>query len=256
MRASKKIKAAQIANDEDLRRTEMTAILSLEESKIENDAHLTKLRTAEFKTKATEEAARAQVILAAEDVQAKKDLAITRREHETEQARLKKELELSTLQAKSDAETLATRTMAEVQAKQKLAEAELAKAQAEAKARSAMITAENSMDPALIAMRLEERRLDRLPDIMTQMMKPVEKIDSIKINHIGGLGNNATPNNEGGADSAFGSAMDQVLGMAVRLPAMKQMGEEIGLDFDPNLAGRTADYANRLRAKDPKDSKK
>ena len=43
--------------------------------------------------------------------------------------------------------------------------------------------------------------------------------------------------------------MDQILGMAVRLPAMKQMGEEIGLDFDANLAGRTADYANRIKGK-------
>jgi flotillin len=46
--------------------------------------------------------------------------------------------------------------------------------------------------------------------------------------------------------------MDQILAMAVRLPAMKQMGEEIGLDFDPNIAGRTADYANRIKAKDTK----
>ena len=44
--------------------------------------------------------------------------------------------------------------------------------------------------------------------------------------------------------------MEQILGMAVRLPAMKQMGAEIGLDFDPNLAGRTADYANRIKSKD------
>jgi flotillin len=50
--------------------------------------------------------------------------------------------------------------------------------------------------------------------------------------------------------------MDQILGMAVRLPAMKQMGEEIGLDFDVPTAGRTADYANRIKGKDdpkPKD---
>ena len=53
-------------------------------------------------------------------------------------------------------------------------------------------------------------------------------------------------------DGAFGAAMDQILGMAVRLPAMKQMGEEIGLDFDPNIAGRTADYANRIKPKDTK----
>jgi len=252
-----KIKATQVANDEELRRSEMTAILGLEEAKIENEAHLTKLRTAEFKTKAAEETARVQVVLASEEVQAKKDLAVAKREHETAQARLQKELQLSDLQVKSDAETLATRTKAEAEAKEKLAKAELAKAEAEAKARTAMIAAENSMDPALINMRLEERKLDRMPEIMTQMMKPVEKIDSIKINQIGGMGPVGTETGGAGVDGAFGSAMDQILSMAVRLPAMKQMGDEIGLDFDANLAGRTADYANRLKAKDPsKDQKK
>lgn len=43
--------------------------------------------------------------------------------------------------------------------------------------------------------------------------------------------------------------MDQILGMAVRLPAMKQMGQEIGLDFDAGGAGRVADYANRIKDK-------
>jgi flotillin len=55
---------------------------------------------------------------------------------------------------------------------------------------------------------------------------------------------------DSGGEGAFGSAMEQILGMAVRLPAMKQMGEEIGLDFDTNLAGRTADYANRIKKKE------
>lgn len=125
------------------------------------------------------------------------------------------------------------------------------KAAMEAAGRAAMNTAENTLSAEVIRMRLEERKLDRMPEIMTQMMKPVEKIDSIRINQITGLGGSGNP--EGGADSAFGSAMDQIPGMAVRLPAMKQMGEEIGLDFDANLAGRSADYANRIKGKDKKD---
>jgi flotillin len=121
--------------------------------------------------------------------------------------------------------------------------------EAEAVGRTALISAENTLSDAVIRMKLEEKKLDRMPEIMTQMMKPVEKIDSIKINQISGLGGDKSGDG-GGADSAFGAAMDQILGMAVRLPAMKQMGEEIGLDFDANLAGRTADYANRTKAKE------
>ena len=82
----------------------------------------------------------------------------------------------------------------------------------------------------------------------------MEKIDSIRINQIGGPGGGVSSGGEG-VDSAFGAAMDQILGMAVRLPAMKQMGEDIGLDFDAQTAGRTADYANRIKAKDDPKSK-
>ncbi len=248
---AQKIKAAQVATDQELRHSEMTAIRNLEEAKIENETHLTKLRTEEFKTKAAEETARIQIVLATENVQAKKELAVAQRERDTAQARLMKELELCNLQTKSDAETLATKTRAEAEAKENRAKAELIMAEAQAKARAAMIAAENTMEPAIIAMRLEERRLDRMPEIMTQMMKPVEKIDSIKINQIGGLAAGDPGSRDTGVNGAFGSAMDQILSMAVRLPAMKQMGEEIGLDFDANLAGRTADYANRLKAKQP-----
>jgi uncharacterized membrane protein YqiK len=251
--SSKQIEAAKVANDEALRRSEMAAILALEETKIENETRLSELRTAEFKTQAAEETARVAVLLAAEDVQAQKEKAVVRREHETAEMRLTKDIELSSAQAKSDAETLAVRTKAEADAATTLATAELAKSQAVAKGNSSLIEAENTMSDALVAMRLEEKRLDRLPEIMAQMMKPVEKIDSIRINHIGGMAGMAGGSGgsgDGGADSAFGSAMDQILGMAVRLPAMKQMGEEIGMDFDPNIAGRTADYANRVKAKD------
>ena len=125
--------------------------------------------------------------------------------------------------------------------------------EAEAAGRVALYSAENSLSEAVIRMRLEERKLDRMPDIMTQMMKPIEKIDSIRINQIGGLGTEAADGGAAGSGNAFGAAMDQILGMAVRLPAMKQLGEEIGLDFDAQLAGRTADYANRIKSK--KDDK-
>src|SRR5690606_16829729 len=84
-------------------------------------------------------------------------------------------------------------------------------------------------------------KIDKLPEIATQMMKPVEKIESIRINHIGGMGGG----NGGGDGSHFGQALDSILGMSVQLPFMKKIGDEIGLDFDSALAGRTADAAAR-----------
>lgn len=247
-------KQAQVANDEELRKAEMKAVLSLEEAKIANDIQLARMRAEEAGEKAKEEEARAQVILAAEKVQAQKERAVAEREREIANLKQKKDIELENARVKSDVDTLIAKSKAKASAANAEATAERDRMEAEAAGRSALYSAENSMSEAVIRMRLEERKLDRMPEIMTQMMKPVEKIDSIKINQIGGVGGNSgIEGSAGGADSAFGAAMDQILGMAVRLPAMKQMGEEIGLDFDAQTAGRTADYANRIKAK--KDDK-
>lgn len=251
--SEKRLKVRQVESDETLRKAEMAAIRTLEEEKIENGILIARKRASEAEALAEEEKARAQVILASENVQAQKERAIAEREREIAGLKQQKELELESARVKRDVETLLEKAKADATAKTKASEAERASMEAEAAGRVALNQAENTLGDAVIRMRLEERKLDRLPEIMTQMMKPVEKIDSIKINQISGAGGVGGSGANDGVDGAFGAAMDQILGMAVRLPAMKQMGEEIGLDFDSNLAGRTADYANRIKDKSKTD---
>ena len=248
IRQEQETRAAQVAGDEALRKTEMRALLELEEARIANDIRLAQARAKQAKVNAEEEAAKAQVILAAEHVQAQKERAVTLRERDIARLKQEREIEAEDARVKSDVATLLARAQAEASARTEAARAERAAMEAQAAGRAALNDAENTLSDAVIRMRLEERKLDRMPEIMTQMMKPVEKIDSIRINQIGGPGAGGTGGT--GVDSAFGAAMDQILGMAVRLPAMKQMGEEIGLDFDISNAGRTADYANRIKGKD------
>ena len=247
--------AAKVTSDEALRKVEMRALLELEEARIANGIKLSQSRTKEAKAQAEEEEARAQVILAAENVQAQKERAVTMREKEIEKLKQDRDIELEDARVKSDVNTLLAKAQADASARTASAHAEQSAMEAEAAGRVALNSAENTLSDAVIRMRLEERKLDKMPEIMTQMMKPVEKIDSIRINQISGPAG-GSPGGDG-VDSAFGAAMDQILGMAVRLPAMKQMGEEIGMDFDVPTAGRTADYANRIKAKDePKPNPK
>ena len=243
----RRTKAKKVESDETLRRAEMAAILALEEDRIANEIQIARRRAEGVEARVAEEEARAKVILAAEGVQARKERAIAEREREIARLKQEKDLELEGARVKRDVETLLDKARADAAVKTKEGEAERARMEAEATGRMALNRAENTLGEAVINMRLEERKLDRLPEIMTQMMKPVEKIDSIRINQISGAGGSAA--GDVGVEGAFGAAMDQILGMAVRLPAMKQMGEEIGIDFDPNLAGRTADYANRIKDK-------
>ena len=91
-------------------------------------------------------------------------------------------------------------------------------------------------------MRVARTRLQALPQIVSEMVKPAEKIDSIKIHHVTGLGNNST--GENGSSTAKGSdkpvdqhAIDSILDMAVQLPALKRIGQELGIAVDGGVTG-------------------
>ena len=245
------ISTAKVAHDEELRRKEMAAILNLEEDKIDNAVRLAAKRVEEAEARAAEEASRAKVVLAAEAVQTDRERVVAEREKTIALMRIEQEIAVAEARTRGEAATLLAKASAEARAVETAATASKVRMEAEAQGRSAQIAAENAQSDAIIAMRIEERRLERMPEIVSQMMKPVEKIDSIRIHQIGGAGSGA--GSPDGVNGAFGAAMDQVLGMAVRLPAMKRMGEEIGLDFDAALAGRTADYANRIKSKTGED---
>jgi flotillin len=70
--------------------------------------------------------------------------------------------------------------------------------------------------------------------VVAEMVKPAEKIDSIRINQLNGLG----PGQGGGQgpQAPVNQALDAILGMAVQLPALKKLGDEIGVTFDKGVA--------------------
>jgi uncharacterized membrane protein YqiK len=121
-----------------------------------------------------------------------------------------------------------------------LSEAQRIRLMAESEGTRALIAAENSRTGELMRMQLEQYRLDRMPEIIGQMMKPAEKIDSIRIHQVTGFGGSTqlaaggTPGSSNGADPArppMTQVMDSILGMALQLPALKSIGESIGVDL-------------------------
>ncbi|MBL4665924.1 MAG: hypothetical protein JKY04_01005 [Sneathiella sp.] len=239
------LKEVEITRDLILRQKEMEALLKVEQVKIDNAIVLAAKRRDELDAQAKSEQARTHLVEAQEQVQTHKDRLVAKRSKELALLKAQEAASVEAERIKSQVDSLMSTAKAEASATTLKATAEKAKLQAESEGRAALIDAENSQSDELIKMKIEMHRLDKLPEIATQMMKPVEKIESIRINHIGGFGGGG---GEGSKDtSPFNQAIESVLGMAVQLPAMKSLGAEIGLDFDAGLATRMSDAASRSK---------
>ena len=107
---------------------------------------------------------------------------------------------------------------------------------AKAETNKARIEAENSRSDALVAMELEKARLEALPKILSEMVKPAEKIKGISINHIsGGFGSASSGGGNDGDKPVVNQALDSIMDMAVQMPALNKIGEAIGLNLEDNL---------------------
>jgi uncharacterized membrane protein YqiK len=111
---------------------------------------------------------------------------------------------------------------------------------AQAAGQRALIDADNAIDAAIVAMKIERAKIESLPRVVAEMVKPAERIDSIRIHHVSGLGRgtaqgeSATP-----ARTPVNQALDSIMEMAVQLPALKKLGEDLGMSLDSGAAGVT-----------------
>ncbi len=239
----KETRVREIEKQRELRRLEIESQLNSELRKADSAIQLSAKHAEESRAEAQAELARAEVILAQEKVQTERERAVADRSREIALKRVTEAGEVAEANAESEAIVLLRRAKAEADATCARADAERARMLAESEGSRALISAENSLSAPVLQMKLEKYRLDRLPEIVSQMMKPVEKIDSIRIHQVSGFG--ASHGTGGSLDTGASKApvaqvMDSILGMALQLPALKSIGEQIGVDFasavEPSVA--------------------
>merc|ERR1712100_912888 len=100
---------------------------------------------------------------------------------------------------------------------------------AKAAGKTAIVAAENGQSKEIIDMKLASKKLAILPEVVEKMMKPAEKIEGIRINNISGFAKSG--GNEGSStseSSSVNNVIDGVLDLALQLPAVKKIGEEVG----------------------------
>jgi flotillin len=228
----KDTRVAEIQKQRELRKLEIEAQLSFEVRKLDSSIALSVKHAEEARAQAQAELARTEIVLAQEQLQTERERAVADRSREIALKREQERGEVETSKASSETAVLMMTARAEASATTTRAEAQRIRLNAESEGTRAMIAAENSRSGELMHMQLEQHRLDRLPEIIAQMMKPAEKIDSIRIHQVTGFGGSSTPGGGGDASRApVTQVMDSILGMALQLPALKSIGDSIGVDL-------------------------
>ena len=233
------IRLREIQKQRELNKIEVEAQLNSAVRKIDSSIALAAKNAEEASAQAAAELARVEVILAQEKVQTDRERASADRSLEMALKRVKEAGEVAEATATTDTKIILMRARSEADATLTRAQADKERMLAESEGSRAMIESENALSSPVLHMKLEQYRLDRLPEIMSQMMKPVEKIDSIRINHVSGFGATNVSDSQGavgpsgnGKDkSPVTQVMDSVLGMALQLPALKSIGDQIGVDL-------------------------
>ena len=153
-------------------------------------------------------------------------------------ARLAAQTELATAADKAAAKLRAAQAEAEAAALRTASLKDELLAQAEGQ--RARAEAENALDERTVAMRVELAKVEALPRVLAEMVKPAEKIESIRIHQVGGLGGAAgSAAGDAAARPPVNQALDSVMAMAVQLPALRKLGEDLGMSLDTGLAGVT-----------------
>ena len=225
------IASADIAKEQTLRVAEIARALALEAAEQERAISFAAKSQEESRAHADADTARIDAVQAAEAVQTARQMAEAERRKALALIAAQEQAEASATRAKitaaSDKATAADKTAA----KREEAEALKVMKLAETEASLAQIKAENARSEAQVAMELELARLKALPQILAEMVKPAEKITGISINHISGLERSG-----GGASaSPINQTVDAIMDMAVSLPALKKLGDSIGVNIDTAL---------------------
>jgi uncharacterized membrane protein YqiK len=241
----REVRLTEINKDRELREKALAAELATALAETENAVKMSAKRVEEAHAEAEAIAATAAGAEAEEKVRTIREQAAADREKALALIRATEQAEVDDTRVRSEVASMLAMAEAEAKAMLDRAEAQKAKLIAEANGRAAVIDAENAQSIELMAMKLDEERIKTLPEVVERMLKPAEKIESIRINHITGMGNSGSDNGGGGDAGTVNQLVDGVLNMALQLPAVQKLGEEVGMNISDGVRGVTKNLERR-----------
>ncbi len=239
------VRMTQIAREREVRMKSLDSELNVETIRASNAVKLAAKKVEAAEAEARAIAAKAGEAKAEEEVTTARETAVAERDKLLALIRAAEQAEVDDTRVKSEVGTLISMAGAEAKATLERAEATRTRMLAEAEGRAAVIAAENAQSPDLIAMKLDEARLKVLPEVVERMLKPAEKIETIRINAITGMNGTGGGGEGGGEKSTVNQVVDSVLSMALQLPAVQKLGEEVGMNIGDGVRGIAAPLAER-----------
>ena len=151
--------------------------------------------------------------------------------------------EAAKIKAMGASEALKIKATAEAEAIKITAEANRLNYEVEAKGKTEINNAENIVSAAILENRFKLALIEFMPQIIAQVVKPAEKIDSIKIVQMAGMGGanqgGIGSNTNGGVSNAGASLSDQIvnasLNYKVNAPIIDDLMKQVGIDLNGGI---------------------
>ncbi len=191
------------------------------------------VQEAEIERDRAVEEAKIQSELAVERASIEKQMEIEQLDKERERVetdRLEATRELEMAQAQKEMDVTVLQAEAELKANEILAEAERAKAEGV----KAGIEAKNATEQKILAQEVAISLIESAPSIVEQLMKPAEKIDSIRVLDFGGDGNS----------SVLGKVTSSIVGAGSAMPLLKEFLSMPGVNTD-QIIEKAAEYIKK-----------
>ena len=240
------VRASEIERDGELRRQQLESDLATQTTQADNAVQLAAKRIEQAGAETQAQRARAGEVEAAEQVETVREAAVAERDRRLALIRAAEQAEVDDRRVASEAGTLSSMARAQAEATRARAHAEKDELLARAEGVAALIEAENTHSRELIRLKLDRERIAALPGIVERLVKPAEKIETIRINQITGVGSAGGSRGGGDGDAGGGEGgavnrvIDGILNLALQLPAAKKLGEEVGLNIGGGVREITA----------------
>jgi uncharacterized membrane protein YqiK len=230
----------RIRQEREVQRLEVERRKALELAEQQRAVAIANASKAQSEAQADAEQARAKAVAAEEKVFSARETEVAHRRKEIELIQAAQDAERDALRIRvaAEAERAAAADRAETQRRIAEGEAEAEKIRAlaarlryeiDAEGTRLMNEAQNMLTPESRASAMRLRLIDRLEAIIRESVKPMEKIDGIKILHVDGLGGGPAHTGGEGGGSFADSIVNSALRYRAQAPLVDSLLKEIGL---------------------------